>query len=528
MTLKEKLNENKKKNEEHNNISEENTIEDNKKIEANTLDDDDEFEEFPAEDWTDADTYIGISGDKLWEDNWDDDDIEDAFSVSLRAELQKARNTPMEIYIFPIYIDLTLQKLIRIYSKMSLSKKYSIVDLDLKNRNVFIRVDFNVPLDLNRKITNNQRIVESIPTIIYALEKEAKAVILASHLGRPNGQRNEKFSLKPVSEELKRLLGRDILFLNDCVGADVEKACQVILLENLRFHIEEEGSAKDAEGNKIKADPQAIEAFRNSLTSLADVYINDAFGTAHRAHSSIVGINLPQKAAGFLMKKELDYFSKALENPERPFLAILGGAKVSDKIQLIDNLLDKVDSLIICGGMAYTFKKVLENMEIGTSLFDKVGAENVEKLMKKAHDKNVKVVLPVDFITADRFDENAKTGYVTDKEGINNDLMGLDCGHKSIELFVKIINDSKTILWNGPAGVFEFDNFSAGTKGLLDALVASSNAGNTVIIGGGDTATVAVKYNKTCYLSHVSTGGGASLELLEGKNLPGVAILTEK
>ncbi|KAG5518428.1 hypothetical protein PMAC_002823 [Pneumocystis sp. 'macacae'] len=417
---------------------------------------------------------------------------------------------------------------------MSLSKKLSIVDIDLANKRVFIRVDFNVPLDSNKKITNNQRIVGTIPTIEYALRKGAKAVILASHLGRPNGQRNDKFSLKPVSEELEKLLNKNVLFLTDCVGTEVEKVCkeatngQIILLENLRFHIEEEGSAKDPEGNKIKADPSALKTFRESLTSLADVYINDAFGTAHRAHSSIVGVNLPQKASGFLMKKELDYFSKALENPERPFLAILGGAKVSDKIQLINNLLDKIDSLIICGGMAYTFKKVLENMEIGTSLFDQTGSENVKALMEKAYNKNIQVVFPVDFITADKFDNNAKTGYTTDKEGINRDLMGLDCGHKSIELFEKVIKVAKTILWNGPAGVFEFDSFSNGTIGLLNAVVASSNAGNTVIIGGGDTATVAVKYGKVDCVSHVSTGGGASLELLEGKDLPGITVLTEK
>lgn len=322
--------------------------------------------------------------------------------------------------------------------------------------------------------------------------------------------------------------------MDDCVGENVEKICkeatngQIILLENLRFHIEEEGSAKDAEGNKIRADPKDIERFRASLTALADIYINDAFGTAHRAHSSIVGVDLPEKVAGLLMKKELDFFAKALENPQRPFLAILGGAKVSDKIQLISNLLDKVDILIICGGMAYTFKKVLENMEIGTSLFDKAGAENVEFLVEKAKNNNVKIVFPVDFITADEFDKDAKIGYATDKEGIAVDLMGLDCGHKSIELFEEAIDQAKTILWNGPPGVFELEPFSYGTKKMLDAVVSSSNSGNMVIIGGGDTATVATKYGQADKISHVSTGGGASLELLEGKCLPGVSILTDK
>ncbi|EMR09492.1 phosphoglycerate kinase [Pneumocystis murina B123] len=417
---------------------------------------------------------------------------------------------------------------------MSLSNKLSVRETVLKGKRVFIRVDFNVPLNLNKEITNNQRITSTLPTIEYVIKEGAKAVILASHLGRPNGKRNEKYSLKPVSEELERLLQRNVLFLDDCVGENVEKICkeatngQIILLENLRFHVEEEGSSKDAEGNKIKADPKDIEKFRKSLTSLGEIYINDAFGTAHRAHSSIVGVDLPQRAAGFLMKKELDFFAKALENPQRPFLAILGGAKVSDKIQLIDNLLDKVDILIICGGMAYTFKKILEDMEIGTSLFDKVGAENVKFLVEKAKNNNVKIVFPVDFITADKFDKDAKTGYTTDKEGIAADLMGLDCGHKSIELFEEVIKQAKTILWNGPAGVFEFDSFAYGTKKILDAVVSSSKSGNMVIIGGGDTATVATKYGQVHNISHVSTGGGASLELLEGKSLPGVSILTDK
>ena len=242
----------------------------------------------------------------------------------------------------------------------------------------------------------------------------------------------------------------------------------------------------------------------------------------------MVGVNLPQKAAGFLMKKELDYFAKALESPQRPFLAILGGAKVSDKIQLIDNLLDKVNTLIVCGGMAFTFKKVLDNMAIGNSLFDEAGSKTVPKLMEKAKAKNVKVVLPVDYITADKFDKDAKTGKAADAEGIPDGWMGLDCGAKSIELYKEAINDAKTILWNGPAGVFEFDNFAKGTKATLDAVVDGCQKGKIVIIGGGDTATVAAKYGVEDKLSHVSTGGGASLELLEGKELPGVTALSSK
>jgi phosphoglycerate kinase len=242
----------------------------------------------------------------------------------------------------------------------------------------------------------------------------------------------------------------------------------------------------------------------------------------------MVGVDLPQKASGFLVKKELEYFAKALENPKRPFLAILGGAKVSDKIQLIDNLLGKVNSLIICGGMAFTFKKVLNDMKIGDSLFDEAGSKTVKDLVEKAKQNNVKITLPVDFITADRFDKNANTGYAEDKDGIPDNWMGLDCGDKSVTLFKEAIDDAQTILWNGPAGVFEFDKFAKGTKATLDNAVAAAQNGKIVIIGGGDTATVAAKYGVEDKLSHVSTGGGASLELLEGKELPGVSALSSK
>jgi phosphoglycerate kinase len=415
---------------------------------------------------------------------------------------------------------------------MSLSSKLSVKDLDVTGKRVFIRVDFNVPLD-GKTITNNQRIVAALPTIKYVLEKKPKAIILASHLGRPNGERVDKFSLAPVAAELQTLLNTKVNFLNDCVGADVEAAVNgasngaIFLLENLRYHIEEEGSQKK-DGQKIKATPEAVATFRKQLTALADVYVNDAFGTAHRAHSSMVGLDLPQKAAGFLMAKELEYFAKALENPVRPFLAILGGAKVSDKIQLIDNLLDKVDILIVGGGMSFTFKKVLDNMAIGDSLYDEAGAKNVEHLVAKAKKNGVEIVLPVDFITADDFNKNANTAVATDKEGIPDNWMGLDSGPKTNELFAATVAKAKTIVWNGPPGVFEFEKFAAGTKSLLDAAVASAEAGNTVIIGGGDTATVAKKYGVVEKLSHVSTGGGASLELLEGKELPGVTAISSK
>lgn len=415
---------------------------------------------------------------------------------------------------------------------MSLSSKLSVKDLDVAGKRVFIRVDFNVPLD-GKTITNNQRIVAALPTIEYVLGKKPKAVILASHLGRPNGERVDKYSLAPVAKELQALLKKDVTFLDDCVGPEVEKKVnaatdgQVFLLENLRFHIEEEGSKK-VDGQKVKASAEEVKKFRDGLTALADVYVNDAFGTAHRAHSSMVGLELPQRAAGFLMAKELEYFAKALENPVRPFLAILGGAKVSDKIQLIDNLLDKVDLLIVGGGMAFTFKKVLDKMSIGDSLFDEAGSKNVEHLVAKAKKNGVELVLPVDFVTADKFDKDANTSTATQEQGIPDGWMGLDAGPKSIELFKQTVAKAKTIVWNGPPGVFEFEKFANGTKSLLDAAVASAEAGNTVIIGGGDTATVAKKFGVVEKLSHVSTGGGASLELLEGKELPGVVAISSK
>ncbi|KAJ3589083.1 hypothetical protein NHX12_009931 [Muraenolepis orangiensis] len=302
---------------------------------------------------------------------------------------------------------------------MSLSNKLTLDKVEVKGKRVIMRVDFNVPMQ-GKNITNNQRIKAAVPTIKHCLDNGAKAVVLMSHLGRPDGvPMPDKYSLEPVVAVLKALLGKDVTFLKDCVGPDVETACadpapgSVILLENLRFHVAEEGKGKDASGNKTKASQGEIDSFRASLSKLGDIYVNDAFGTAHRGHSSMVGVNLPQKAAGFLMKKELDYFAMALEKPQRPFLAILGGAKVKDKIQLINNMLDQVDEMIIGGGMAFTFLKVLEGMEIGTSLYDEEGAKIVKDLMAKAKKNGVKINLPVDFITADKFAENATKGTAT-------------------------------------------------------------------------------------------------------------------
>merc|ERR1712112_718241 len=283
-----------------------------------------------------------------------------------------------------------------------------------------MRCDFNVPQNKSDgTITNNARIVAALPSIQHCLDQGAASIVLCSHLGRPDGQPVAKFSLSPVAEELRKLLGKDVTFLSDCVGAEVEAACanpapgSVILLENLRFHIEEEGKGVDASGAKVKAEKAAVEEFRAGLRKLGDVYVNDAFGTAHRAHSSMLGQGYDQRASGFLLAKELTYFAKALGNPDRPFLAILGGAKVADKIQLIENLLDKVDEMIIGGGMAFTFRKVMDGMPIGSSLFDEEGAKIVPKLVEKAKAKGVKLHFPVDFVTADKFAEDANVGSAT-------------------------------------------------------------------------------------------------------------------
>jgi len=412
--------------------------------------------------------------------------------------------------------------------------KLFIEDVELKGKRALIRVDFNVPQDkATGAITNTKRIEAALPTIRYALEKGA-SVVLMSHLGRPDGKRIEKFSLKPVAEALQKLLGRPVQFLNDCVGAEVEAACakakpgDVILLENLRFHIEEEGKVKLEDGSKLKADPEKVKAFRASLTKLGDVYINDAFGTAHRDHSSMTGVQLPQRACGYLMKKELDAFGAVLDNPKRPLLAILGGAKVADKIQLINNLLDKADEIIIGGGMAFTFKKVLNNMAIGNSLYDAEGAKLVPDLMKKAQEKGKKIILPVDYVCGDKFAADAQVKVADDASGIADGWLGLDVGPKSTALFLDAIKRAKTIIWNGPAGVFEIPAFEKATKAMAEAIVAATQAGATTVIGGGDTATAAKKYGADKKVTHTSTGGGASLEFLEGKVLPGVAALSEK
>ena len=422
-----------------------------------------------------------------------------------------------------------------------MAKFKTIRDLNLAGKRVLIRVDFNVPQDkATGAITNNARIVAALPTINYALEKGA-SVVLMSHLGRPDGKVVAKYSLKPVADELSKLLNKPVKFLNDCVGAEVEAACaagalkagEVVLLENLRFHIEEEGKVKEkqADGTEksIKADPKNVEAFRASLTKLADVYVNDAFGTAHRAHSSMVGVALPDKAAGFLMEAELKAFAAVIDDPKRPLLAILGGAKIADKIPLIKNLIEKADKIIIGGGMSYTFKKVLLDMNIGNSLFDAEGAKLVPELMAKAKERGVKILLPIDHVCGNAFPKTPDTPVEVqldnDQPGISDGWMGLDIGPQTCAMFRQAIMESKTIIWNGPAGVFEDDRFAAGTKVMADAIALATVNGATTVVGGGDTATAAKKFKVAKIVTHCSTGGGASLELLEGKVLPGVAFL---
>jgi phosphoglycerate kinase len=421
-------------------------------------------------------------------------------------------------------------------AEMSLNK-LKIEDVDVAGKRVFMRVDFNVPLDKQdpTKITNTARIDAALPTIQAVLDKGAKSVVLASHLGRPDGMvQLDKFSMAPVAKALEEKLGKPVTYVKEApYGSEVEGACAdpapgtVVLLENLRFHVEEEGKGKDADGNKVKADEGAVTKFRELIRKCGDIYVNDAFGTAHRGHSSMVGEGFDVKASGALMSKELDAFAKVLDNPAAPVLAILGGAKVTDKIQLIFNLLDKVDKLIIGGGMAFTFLKVNDGMSIGNSLYDEEGAKIVPEIMKKAKESNVEIILPVDFVVSSEFGEGGDVKEATKEEGVPDGFMGLDCGAKSIELNKAAVAASKTIVWNGPMGVFEMGKFEAGTKSLMDAVVAATEGGAVSVIGGGDTATACKVYKTVDKVTHCSTGGGASLELMEGKLLPGVAALTD-
>jgi phosphoglycerate kinase len=397
-------------------------------------------------------------------------------------------------------------------------KKLSVADLDLQGKRVLMRVDFNVPLE-NGKVANDKRILASLPTIKYIVEKGGR-LILMSHLGRPDGKRVPGMSLKPCADVLKHLLGKDIAFADDCIGAAAEDAVRqladgdVLLLENLRYHKQETDN-----------DP----AFAEKLAGLADLYVNDAFGTAHRAHASTEGVTrfFDQCAAGFLMMKELDYLGGVIENPARPFVAILGGAKISGKIDVITNLLPKVDKVIIGGGMAYTFFKA-QGLEIGKSLLE---ADKVEYAKDILAQGGGKIVLPVDCRVTDFFDFGArKIGELleVDADAIPADWESIDIGSKSIEKFRAILADARTVIWNGPMGVFEIAESAEGTYAIAHLLAEATAAGATTVIGGGDSASAINKAGVADKVSHVSTGGGASLEFIEGKILPGVAALTDK
>ncbi len=402
--------------------------------------------------------------------------------------------------------------------------KLSIRDIDLANKHVFIRVDFNVPLSEDgTTITDDTRIVATLPTIEYALKHRAK-VILASHLGRPKGKPNPKYSLRPVVDRLRELLDKDVsesvnvAFSPDCVGEIASELArqlesrQVLLLENLRYHAEEEAN-----------DP----AFSKKLASLAEIYVNDAFGSAHRAHASTEGIThyLKPAVAGLLMEKEITYLGKALEAPEKPFIAIIGGSKISGKIDVIQNLLEKVDTLVIVGGMAYTFQRAL-GVSTGKSLVEEDKIELAKETLDKAKQKGVNLLLPVDNILADSFSPDAKTQTWDTSKNFPADWQGLDIGPKSVAAIEEVISTARTIVWNGPAGVFEFPRFAVGTNAIAKAVAANKAA--TSIIGGGDSVSAINQAGVADQITHISTGGGASLEFLEGKRLPGVEALTDK
>ena len=395
--------------------------------------------------------------------------------------------------------------------------KLFIEDLQVRGKKVLMRVDFNVPIE-NGVITSEKRIDASLPSINY-LSQQGARVILMSHLGRPKGEKKPEFSMKPVAENLKGKVTAKVSFVDDCIGEKVARAVaalndgDILVLENLRFYKQEE-----------KNDPE----FSRQLASLCDIYVNDAFGTAHRAHASTEGVTkyIKQCAAGYLMKKELDYLSIAISAPRHPFVAIMGGAKVSDKIEVITNLLSKVDTLIIGGGMVYTFYKA-QGKEVGKSLLEADKVDLAAKVLAEAKAKGKKLLLPIDDVVALEF-KNDSPSSIVENGNIPADKMGLDIGPKSIALFSKELENAKTIVWNGPMGVFEMENFSKGTFAIARALAKATENGATTIIGGGDSASAIKKAGLAKKVSHVSTGGGASLEYLEGKILPGVAALTEK
>ncbi len=392
--------------------------------------------------------------------------------------------------------------------------KLCLTDVNVNGKRCLVRVDYNVPLDEFKNITDDIRIRASLPTINYLIDHGAK-IIIASHMGRPKGQRNPEFSLEVVKTRLARLLSHEVNFVDDCIGPKVEKAVaalkdgDVLLLENLRYYNEE---------------PANDEGFSKKLASLADIFINDAFATAHRAHASTYGITkfVDISACGFLLKKEIDYFKRALENPARPVVAIIGGSKTSTKIGLLANLLDHVDKMIVSGGLAFTFLKA-RGLEVGENIVENDMMDSVLKIMDKAQQKGVKFYLPVDFVIAERLDPRAQTKIVPAQE-LPEDWTAPDIGPASVALFKEVLHDAKTIIWNGPMGVFEMDQFSRGTMAMVDAV---ANAYALTIVGGGDTDVAVARAGLASNISFISTGGGAFLELLEGKELPAISALTD-
>lgn len=391
--------------------------------------------------------------------------------------------------------------------------KLTLKDIDFENKTVLVRADFNVPQDANLNITDDTRIKATIPTIKYLLGGGAKRIVLMSHLGRPEGKRVDKYSLKPVAVRLKDLLNEPVKFLNDCVGDNIKKEIdgaeeKVVLLENLRFHAEEEANDSN---------------FAKQLSLLADIFVNDAFGTAHRAHASTEGVGHYLKAAaGFLLDKEIKYLGEALQNPERPFMVILGGAKVSDKIGVIENLLPKCDTILIGGGMCYTFLKA-QGKSIGNSKLEKDKIDLARSILEKARQLKKEILLPVDNVIVDKIEENAKTDIVG--EEIPEGKIAVDIGPKTISLFKNKLKSVKTVVWNGPLGIFEMDAFSNGTREIAEFIGSLKCIS---IIGGGDTAAAVAKFRQEDKMAHISTGGGASLEYMEGKTLPGIASLSDK
>jgi 3-phosphoglycerate kinase len=392
--------------------------------------------------------------------------------------------------------------------------KKSIKDIDIKGKRVLMRVDFNVPLDKQQNVTDDNRIRAALPTIKYVLDKNAK-LILMSHLGRPKGEVKPEYSLSPAALALSKLINRPVKILGDCIGEEVRDAVSqmsdgdVVMLENLRFH---------------KQETDNDQAFSKELASLGDVFVNDAFGTCHRAHASTEGVtHYLESVSGLLVEKEIEYFQKVLTSPDKPFVFLLGGAKVADKIPVIENMMDRASTIIIGGAMAYTFMKA-ENINIGSSRFEQEMMDTAKVILEKAKAKGVEMVLPIDHVVTDNI-EAASNIKITDGESIDEGFIGVDIGPKTINLFIEEIKTAKTIVWNGPVGIFENDRFASGTKALAYAIAES---GAVSVIGGGDTAAAVAKFNVADKMSHISTGGGASLEYLEGKALPGVAALADK